>query len=103
MTALDSLCSGKGADINISEVMKSYGESYMARILFSEIPGVVIEVRDYDYDYVDAELLLQDVAYYFIGHPSKSAKGLRVSSSGMSSISGILESLLRSQTSEGED
>ncbi|MBQ6578460.1 MAG: hypothetical protein IJL91_12110 [Bacteroidales bacterium] len=103
MTALDSLCSGKGADIDISEVMKSYGESYMARILFSEIPGVVIEVRDYDYDYVDAELLLQDVAYYFIGHPSKSAKGLRVSSSGMSSISGILESLLRSQTSEGED
>ena len=103
MTALDALCWDKGADIDISEVMKSYGESYMARVLFSEIPGVVIEVRDYDYEYVDAELLLQDVAYYFIGHPSKSAKGLRISSSGMSSISGILESLLRSQTSEGED
>ncbi|MBR1435476.1 MAG: hypothetical protein IJ584_10240 [Bacteroidales bacterium] len=60
-------------------------------------------MSDYDYDYTDAELLLQDVAYYFLGHPSDKKKGLSISSSDISSISGILESLLRSQTSEGED
>ena len=103
MTALDRLISDKGADIDISEIMKSYGESDMVRVLFSEIPGVLIEVSDYDYDYTDAELLLQDVAYYFLGHPSDKKKGLSISSSDISSISGILESLLRSQTSEGED
>jgi len=103
IAALDRLVADKGADIDISEIMKSYGESDMVRILFSEIPGVLIEVSDYDYEYTDAELLLQDVAYYFIGHPSRTKKGLSISSSDISAISGILESLLRSQTSEGED
>ena len=103
MTALDAISAGKGADIDMSEVLRSYGENDMSRILFSEIPGVVLEIKDYDYDYVDAELLLQDVAYYFIGHPSSTRKGVSISNNGLSSISGILESLLRSQTSEGED
>ena len=103
MTALDAISKGKGADIDISEVLRSYGENDMSRILFSEIPGVLLEIKDYDYEYVDAELLLQDVAYYFIGHPSSIRKGITISNTGMSSISGILESLLRSQTSEGED
>ena len=31
--------------------------------------GAIIQIKDSDYDYVDAEFLLQDIAYYPIGHP----------------------------------
>ncbi len=58
-----------GADIDISGIMSAYGEDKKLRILFSEVPGAIIQIKDSDYDYVDAEFLLQDIAYYPIGHP----------------------------------
>lgn len=104
MTALAAISSGaSGFTADISGLVKSYSEDNLVRILFGEIPGVVIEIEDSDYDYIDAEFLLQDVAYYPLGHPCKDRKGLRISKSALPDISGIMQSLLSGQTSEGED
>lgn len=92
-----------GASIQLNEIMKSYKEQNAGRILFAEIPGVIIQIRDIDYDYVDAEILLQDIVYFPIGHPNTSDNIISVKSSGKSGIETILESLIRSQSSEGED
>ena len=93
--ALESMCSGgTGAAVDVSGVMRAYGEKSAVRVLFSEIPGVLIQIRDSDFDYVDAELLLQDVAYYPLGHPDLSGAGLRFDFAEKSAIQTILESLL---------
>ena len=55
------------------------------RILFSEVPGVIFQINDSDYDYLDAELLLQDVMYFPLGHPVR-RKG---------KVGAILDSLIR--------
>jgi len=102
MATLAGMTVSKGTCAEIGGIMKSYGETDKVRILFAEVPGVVIEIRDSDYDYVDAELVLQDVAYYPLGHTS-GRPGLRVSASASSGIAGILQSLLDGQASEGED
>lgn len=94
---------GLGMEAEIGGIMKSYGENDAVRILFSEVPGVLIEIPDEDYDYVDAELLLQDVAYYPIGHLSDSFSGIRTTTSDSSDITQILHSLLNGSVSEGED
>ena len=89
------MCSGgTGAAVDVSGVMRAYGEKSAVRVLFSEIPGVLIQIRDSDFDYVDAELLLQDVAYYPLGHPDLSGAGLRFDFAEKSAIQTILESLL---------
>lgn len=91
-----------GIDADISGIMRSYEENDIVKILFGETPGVLMEIRDSDFDYVDAELLLQDVAYFPVGHPGRS--GLRISHGGNGGgILGILQSLLDTQTAEGED
>ena len=103
LTALKLMCSGDvGADIDISGIMSAYGEDKKLRILFSEIPGAIIQIKDSDYDYVDAEFLLQDIAYYPMGHPATGTGEVNVKAGG-SGIAGILQSLLSSQASEGED
>lgn len=100
LTAVRRMASaGTGADISVQEVCKAYGGESQVRVLFGEIPGVVVQVADQDYDYVDAELLLQDVAYFPLGHPSHSVKGVKLSAK--TDIQGILNSLLN--TLEGED
>ena len=52
--------------------------------------------------YLDSQLLLQDVAYYPVGHPSTEASGLRLCGNAKTAVAGILASLLE-QASEGED
>jgi len=90
-----------GLSMDITDVMSAYQEQDSVRILFSEVPGVLIQIRDMDFDYLDAELLLQDVAYYPLGHPDMSGEGVRVRSGVKSGIQTILESLM--QNAEGED
>lgn len=90
---------GTGAKISVDDVCKAYTELLPVRVLFAEVPGVVVQIADIDYDYVDAELLLQDVAYFPIGHPTPGTGGLQLSPK--ASLPGILESLLN--TLEGED
>ena len=92
-----------GIDADLSGLMQSYGETDMVKVLFGEVPGVVIEIRDVDFDYVDAEMLLQDVAYYPMGHPGKA--GLRITRTGSGGIAGIIHALMGQGDAapEGED
>ena len=92
--------SGCGADIDVSDILRSYGGDSELKLLCSEIPGALLQIRDSDFDYLDAELLLQDVAYFPLGHPLP-GRGLKVKSSRKSGIETILESLM--QKAEGED
>ncbi len=102
MCTLDKMTEGVcGLEADISAVMHSYQEKHALRVLFSEVPGVVVQIRDSDFDYLDAELLLQDVAYFPLGHPSTKIRGVEVKHSEKSGIQTILESLMRN--AEGED
>ncbi len=102
LTALSRMAEGSCAvEADISAIMHSYQEKHALRVLFAEVPGVIIQIRDSDFDYMDAELLLQDVAYFPLGHPDRSGRGVSVKSSAKSGIQTILESLIRN--AEGED
>ncbi|MBP5398377.1 MAG: hypothetical protein J6Y32_07140 [Bacteroidales bacterium] len=79
MSALTRWCGGMaqegGADIDIVPLMKAYGMGLndatdRARVLFGEVPGVLLQISEEDADYFDAQCLLQDVAYYDLGRPS---------------------------------
>ncbi|MBO6168623.1 MAG: hypothetical protein J6O51_01490 [Bacteroidales bacterium] len=91
---------GTGVCADISGVMRACGEKDPVRVLFGEVPGAVIQIRDLDFDYIDAEFLLQDVAYFPLGHPSSDGK-LYLAYSAVSGIQTILDSLM--QNAEGED
>lgn len=102
LPALKSLASDRhGIDADIDSLLQSYKEDDPVRLLLSEVPGVVIEIASSDFDYIDAELLLQDVAYYPLGHPGN--EGVRITRGTSSSLSGILQSLIDVQAAEGED
>lgn len=104
LTAVKRMMDGEtGVSLDISDIMKATGEKNVIRILFAEVPGVIIQVRDSDFDYLDAELLLQDVAYYPLGHPLRNGGNLFLHSSEKTGIQNILESLIRNQCGEGED
>ena len=101
-TAAARMCAGCGMSLDISGIMASYQEQDRIKILFGEIPGVLLQISDFDYDYVDSQLTLQDVAYYPLGHPSEMTAGVRITDNGKNGVADILASLL-SQASEGED
>lgn len=101
--AAEAMCGTVGIRINISGIEASYMENDIVRILFAETPGVLIQIRDADYDYIDSQLILQDIAYYPLGHPGRALKGLSVTSGKKSGISDILAALIQGQYSEGED
>ncbi|MBR4808872.1 MAG: hypothetical protein IK031_01165 [Bacteroidales bacterium] len=101
ISALERMrCPGAGCTADISGIMSASGETDPVRILFSEVPGAVIQIRDTDFDYVDAEFLLQDVAWFPLGHPSPDGQ-LHLATTAKSGIQTILESLM--QNAEGED
>ena len=89
-----------GAAVDVSDVMRAASCDNAASIFFAEVPGAVLQVRDSDFDYIDAEFILQDVAYYPLGHPLPGG-GLRLGARDRSGIQTILESLM--QNAEGED
>ncbi len=97
--ALGRICDN--AELNISGISSSYKENDTLRILFSEVPGVLIRIRDIDFDYLDSQMLLQDIAYYPLGHPKPSG-GISVTDHSPNGIGRIIDSLM-SQASEGED
>ena len=92
-----------GASVELADLVRATGEKDIVRLLFAEVPGVLFQIADIDYDYVDAELLLQDIAFYPMGHPVPGKPGVDIISSDKPGIQTILESLIRSQSSEGED
>lgn len=101
-TAAEKMRSGAGMDIDISGIMSSYQEQDEIKVLFGEVPGVLIQISDENYDYVDSQFLLQDIAYYPIGHPSEEHEGIRFTGRSRSGVADILASLM-SQATEGED
>ncbi|MBR4227639.1 MAG: hypothetical protein IKR72_00845 [Bacteroidales bacterium] len=104
ITALKRMTGPKiGASVELADLARATGDKDIVRLLFAEVPGVLFQIADIDYDYVDAELLLQDIAFYPIGHPVPGRSGVDVMSSDKPGIQTILESLIRSQSSEGED
>lgn len=105
MAALTRWCGRTlGADLDIASLMKAYDlsemeESDRARVLFGEVPAVLIQIRDEDYDYVDAQCLLQDVAYYALGHPAASPAGgrsprINISHNPVPVLSSLLQALI---------
>lgn len=102
INALNQMLSdGVGARIDLSGIMKSYQENDIVRILFSEVPGAIVQIRDIDFDYLDAQLLLQDVAFFPLGHPVPGTSEIAIDASAKSGIQTILETLI--QNAEGED
>lgn len=65
-----------GIKLKLKGVSNSYKENDIVKILFSEVPGVVIQVSNEDLSYIDTQLLLQDVAYYNLGQVSEKHEGL---------------------------
>ena len=103
ITALKGMTTARtGVDADLSDLRHATGEEDMVRLLFAEVPGVLVQIRDIDFDYLDAELLLQDIAFYPLGHPTEGGD-LKLHSSAKNGIQNILESLIRSQSGEGED
>lgn len=101
-TAAAKLCSISGASLDISGVMASYTEKETERILFGETPGVLLQIRDCDYDYFDSQMILQDIAYYPLGHPSETDGVLEFIDNQKNGVADILAALIN-QASEGED
>jgi phosphoribosylformylglycinamidine synthase len=101
-TAAGKMCADCGLDMDLSGLMASYQENDSTKLLFGEVPGVLIQISDNDYDYLDSQLILQDVAYYPIGHPDPAKTGITFLKGEKNGVAGILASLL-GQASEGED
>jgi phosphoribosylformylglycinamidine (FGAM) synthase-like enzyme len=96
------MCGENGMKTDLSGLMSSYQEEDTTKMLFAEVPGVLLQISDNDFDYLDSQLLLQDIAYYPVGHPTAEFKGLKFSKGPKEAVAGILASLLE-QASEGED
>lgn len=102
ISAVKSMCvPDVGAGIDISDLMRASDESNVVRVLFSEVPGVLLQIKDLDFDYIDAECLLQDIAFFPLGHPVAGNSDVRVKSSAKTGIQTILDTLM--QNAEGED
>lgn len=99
--AAASMCGeSTGISIDISGIERAEKETDALRLLFSEVPGVLIQIQDADYDYMDSQLLLQDIAYFPLGHPSDIA-GIDFTH-GRKGVSDILASLLQGNIPEDD-
>ncbi len=96
------MCGVYGLELDMKGLLSSYQENDRTKMLFSEIPGVLLQIGENDLDYLDSQLILQDVAYYPVGKPSGEFSGLKLKETGTAGVAGILASLL-GQASEGED
>ncbi len=101
-TAAAKMCGRFGMELNLKGLMSSYQENDITRMLFSEVPGVLLQINDNDFDYLDSQLILQDVAYYPIGIPDGRFTGIRFRNVAEADVADILASLI-GQASEGED
>ena len=102
LTALHRFLGGKAFKADVASLMRSTEETDLIKLLFGEVPGVLIQIKDYDFDYLDAELLLQDVAYFPLGQLSGADGPLELDTKGSTALKGILVSLM-DNAQEGED
>lgn len=101
-TAAERFRGRRGFTLDIGGIMTARNETDPVRVLFSEVPGVLVQIRDSDYDYLDSQFLLQETAYFPVGHPDPQSRAVKVCADTKNGVSGILQSLL-DQASEGED
>lgn len=101
-TAAARMCRKNGAGLDISRLMASYGENDSTKVLFGETPGVLVQIKDCDFDYFDSQMILQDIAYYPLGSPDKAAEGVKFIDNHQNGVADILAALMN-QASEGED
>lgn len=102
ISALKAMCGPSvGVSVDVSDVMRAADEKNEARVLFAEVPGVLLQIKDIDFDYIDAECLLQDIAFFPLGHPVTGSSDVKIKSSAKTGVQTILESLI--QNAEGED
>ena len=94
ITAAQRMCGDLGIDMDINGIISSYQNDSRSSILFGEVPGIIMQISGENYDYVDSQLLLQDIAYYTIGQVSSTHKGLKITNSSKSDLADILASLL---------
>lgn len=95
VSALDRLSGRLSVEIDLSDMKRALETSDIMRLLFAEVPGVLVQIRDDDFDYLDAELLLQDVMFFPLGHPGAEGGGIHIKSPGKTGIESILSSLMR--------
>ncbi len=98
LLALDSMCGDNfGAAIDIADLLRAYPSSNSVAVLFGEVPGVLFQIQDADFDYIDAEFLLQDVMYFPLGHVTDRQRGRRsnIAISTQDSLGSILSALVR--------
>lgn len=94
-SAAGEMCGETGIVLNTGGIERASGEKDILRILFAEVPGVLIQVRGGDYDYMDSQLLLQDIAYFPVGQPVPGTAGVKIASGCRSGVADILASLLQ--------
>lgn len=58
---------GIGLEVDILPLQNAFRSEDATKILFNEIPGVLLAISDEDYGYIDTQMVLQDVAYYPVG------------------------------------
>jgi len=102
MCAAERFRARKALSIDVGGICGVSSETDLIKVLFAEMPGVIVQIRDEDYDYFDSQFLLQEIAYCPLGHPSADNGELSVSCTDRSGISDILRSLM-DQATEGED
>lgn len=95
ITAAEKFRGRNGFTLEAGNLMAATGENDIIRLLFSETPGIIAEIRDTDYDYVDSQFLLQEIAYYPLGHPDRNSRCVKVSRENRNNVADILESLLK--------
>lgn len=95
MAALDRMSGSCAVNIDLSDMKRALETEDTMRLLFSEVPGVLVQISDDDFDYLDAELLLQDVMFFPLGHPVPGGNGIVIKSSAKTGIESILSSLIK--------
>lgn len=74
MTAAEKFCGRQLLQHELTGIMSATGESDMVKLMFAEIPGVLVQVYENDMDYIDSQFVLQEIAYFPIemNHPISS-------------------------------
>ncbi len=104
-------------ELDINGIQRAYMDTDPVRILYSEIPGALIQIGSSEQGYTDAQFLLQDIAYYPLGTPvrrpgsqnAKSTAGqnanpkITLAPGNGPGIARILSALISSQSSEDPD
>lgn len=110
MAAVDKMLGDEHSIVlDINGIKRACTEPDSVRVLFAEIPGALLQIHSSDFDYVDSQFILQDIAYYPVGEPQsrEHAPGdkpkIRLAKDTTGDLSRILAALMSGQSSEGED